>query len=183
MVWQWREHTAVVCLWHCVELSVFSLQQGANRICDEQPLPSVDDLADQVAEVLDYFGLLEVIGLGVTAGDNVLTHLVVRVSPFPLIMLRTRFLFLAWSVTFWRALALHYACSFHPLSLSSEELPFWSLRFHPSLHCGVWLKAARNLLPVKFSFIDFELPPFAGSAACWIPLKSGFGWEWPFFNF
>ncbi|CAM6083017.1 unnamed protein product [Calypogeia fissa] len=53
-------------------------EHGASQIPDEQPVPCVDDLADQVAEVLDYFGLHEVIGLGVTAGAYVLTHLALK---------------------------------------------------------------------------------------------------------
>lgn len=46
---------------------------GAPEIPPEQEALSVDDLADQVAEVLDYFGLDEVIGMGVTAGAYVLS--------------------------------------------------------------------------------------------------------------
>ncbi|CAN0829404.1 Protein NDL1 [Linum grandiflorum] len=41
--------------------------------CFNAPLLSVDDLADQVAEVLDYFGLQQVLCLGVTAGAYILT--------------------------------------------------------------------------------------------------------------
>ncbi|CAI0432590.1 unnamed protein product, partial [Linum tenue] len=40
---------------------------GADVISSDAPLLSVDDLADQVAEVLDYFGLQKVLCLGVTA--------------------------------------------------------------------------------------------------------------------
>lgn len=32
------------------------LQLGAAKISTDIPVPSIDDLADQVAEVLDYFG-------------------------------------------------------------------------------------------------------------------------------
>uniref|UniRef100_A0A5B7A5B5 Putative pollen-specific protein SF21 n=1 Tax=Davidia involucrata TaxID=16924 RepID=A0A5B7A5B5_DAVIN len=46
---------------------------GAAVISSEVPLLSVDDLADQVAEVLDFFGLKEVFCLGVTAGAYILT--------------------------------------------------------------------------------------------------------------
>ncbi|KAF5454625.1 hypothetical protein F2P56_024275 [Juglans regia] len=46
---------------------------GADVISSDAPLPSVDDLADQVAEVLDFFGLKEVLCLGVTAGAYILT--------------------------------------------------------------------------------------------------------------
>ncbi|KAK9086801.1 hypothetical protein Syun_029195 [Stephania yunnanensis] len=46
---------------------------GASAIASNLPLLSVDDLADQVAEVLDFFGLEKVLCLGVTAGAYVLT--------------------------------------------------------------------------------------------------------------
>lgn len=46
---------------------------GAAVISPDVPLLSVDDLADQVAEVLDFFGLKGVLCLGVTAGAYVLT--------------------------------------------------------------------------------------------------------------
>ncbi|KAA8536974.1 hypothetical protein F0562_029452 [Nyssa sinensis] len=46
---------------------------GAAVISSDVPLLSVDDLADQVAEVLDFFGLKEVFCLGVTAGAYILT--------------------------------------------------------------------------------------------------------------
>ncbi|XVF31178.1 hypothetical protein REPUB_Repub16aG0123600 [Reevesia pubescens] len=46
---------------------------GAIVISSDVPLLSVDDLADQVAEVLDFFGLKRVLCLGVTAGAYILT--------------------------------------------------------------------------------------------------------------
>lgn len=46
---------------------------GADVISSDAPLLSVDDLADQVAEVLDFFGLKKVLCLGVTAGAYILT--------------------------------------------------------------------------------------------------------------
>ncbi|XP_062181447.1 protein NDL1-like [Phragmites australis] len=46
---------------------------GAALVPSEVPVPSVDDLADQVADVLDFFGLGSVMCLGVTAGAYVLT--------------------------------------------------------------------------------------------------------------
>ncbi|KAL5975592.1 Protein ndl2 [Asimina triloba] len=49
------------------------LQLGAAAISSDLPVPSVDDLADQVADVLDYFGLGVVMCLGVTAGAYILT--------------------------------------------------------------------------------------------------------------
>ncbi|KAK6915453.1 NDRG protein [Dillenia turbinata] len=45
---------------------------GAEEISPSMPLLGVDDLADQVAEVLDFFGLKEVLCLGVTAGAYIL---------------------------------------------------------------------------------------------------------------
>ncbi|KAL5082405.1 hypothetical protein RYX36_010826 [Vicia faba] len=46
---------------------------GADVISSDEPLLCVDDLADQVAEVLDFFGLREVMRMGVTAGAYILT--------------------------------------------------------------------------------------------------------------
>ncbi|CAL4952105.1 unnamed protein product [Urochloa decumbens] len=46
---------------------------GAAPISSDVPVPSVDDLADQVADVLDFFSLGAVMCLGVTAGAYVLT--------------------------------------------------------------------------------------------------------------
>jgi len=51
---------------------------GAPEIPPSQRLLSVDDLADQVAEVLDFFGLEEVLGLGVTGGAYILTHFALK---------------------------------------------------------------------------------------------------------
>ncbi|KAF9607891.1 hypothetical protein IFM89_003595 [Coptis chinensis] len=46
---------------------------GATVISSDIPEPSIDDLADQVVEVLNFFGLGVVMCLGVTAGAYVLT--------------------------------------------------------------------------------------------------------------
>ncbi|CAI9102562.1 OLC1v1000851C1 [Oldenlandia corymbosa var. corymbosa] len=46
---------------------------GAGVISADMPLLSVDELADQVAEVVDFFGLEKVFCLGVTAGAYILT--------------------------------------------------------------------------------------------------------------
>ncbi|KAM7273477.1 hypothetical protein ACFE04_028141 [Oxalis oulophora] len=46
---------------------------GADAISSDSPLLSVHDLADQVAEVLDYFGVKKAMCLGVTAGAYILT--------------------------------------------------------------------------------------------------------------
>ncbi|CAN0829416.1 Protein NDL1 [Linum grandiflorum] len=58
-------------LFYCPEAAPLLL--GADVISPDAPLLSVDDLADQVAEVLDYFGLQQVLCLGVTAGAYILT--------------------------------------------------------------------------------------------------------------
>ncbi|KAJ8643286.1 hypothetical protein MRB53_005034 [Persea americana] len=46
---------------------------GAAAISSDIPVPSVDDLADQVADIVDYFGLDAVMCMGVTAGAYILT--------------------------------------------------------------------------------------------------------------
>ncbi|KAI6684972.1 hypothetical protein NL676_030885 [Syzygium grande] len=51
---------------------------GAEVISVDVPILSVDDLADQVVEVLDFFGLKEVLCLGVTAGAYILTLFAVK---------------------------------------------------------------------------------------------------------
>nr|GLL20653.1 pollen-specific protein SF21-like [Ipomoea trifida] len=54
------------------------LQLGAGSICPEEPVPSVDDLADQVLEVLNYFGLGAVMCMGVMAGAYILTLFAIK---------------------------------------------------------------------------------------------------------
>eukprot|EP00252_Welwitschia_mirabilis_P017312 TRINITY_DN3836_c0_g1_i6.p1 TRINITY_DN3836_c0_g1~~TRINITY_DN3836_c0_g1_i6.p1 ORF type:complete len:298 (-),score=16.58 TRINITY_DN3836_c0_g1_i6:578-1471(-) len=51
---------------------------GAASIASTLPLLSVDDLVEQVAEVLDYFGLHEVFCMGVTAGAYILTLFAIK---------------------------------------------------------------------------------------------------------
>ncbi|KAM7508498.1 hypothetical protein LguiA_018951 [Lonicera macranthoides] len=51
---------------------------GADLISSDVPLLSVDELADQVAEVLDFFGLKEVMCLGVTAGAYILSLFAIK---------------------------------------------------------------------------------------------------------
>ncbi|KAJ3691960.1 hypothetical protein LUZ60_012310 [Juncus effusus] len=46
---------------------------GAAQISSNIPVPSVDDLADQVADVIDFFGLGSVMCMGVSAGAYILT--------------------------------------------------------------------------------------------------------------
>ncbi|GJS65285.1 pollen-specific protein SF21-like protein isoform X1 [Tanacetum coccineum] len=55
-----------------------SLQFGAAPLSYDDPELSADDLADQVADVLDYFGLGPVMCLGVTAGAYVLTLFAIK---------------------------------------------------------------------------------------------------------
>ncbi|KAF9614028.1 hypothetical protein IFM89_014828 [Coptis chinensis] len=54
------------------------LQLGAAVISSDIPEPSIDDLADQVVEVLNFFGLGVVMCLGVTAGAYVLTLFAIK---------------------------------------------------------------------------------------------------------
>ncbi|OAY83960.1 pollen-specific protein SF21-like [Ananas comosus] len=58
------------CIYH---ISPPGHELGAAPISSDVPVPSVDDLADQVADVLDFFGLGSVMCLGVTAGAYILT--------------------------------------------------------------------------------------------------------------
>lgn len=58
------------CIYH---ISPPGHELGAAAICPENPVPSVDDLADQVIEVLNFFGLGAVMCMGVTAGAYILT--------------------------------------------------------------------------------------------------------------
>ncbi|PQQ14715.1 hypothetical protein Pyn_31009 [Prunus yedoensis var. nudiflora] len=56
-----------------LELSQEFLQLGAASIFPDDPAPSVDDLADQILEVLNFFGLGAVMCMGVTAGAYILS--------------------------------------------------------------------------------------------------------------
>ncbi|KAG5225551.1 hypothetical protein OIU76_026615 [Salix suchowensis] len=58
------------CIYH---ISPPGHELGAAPISPDDPLPSVDDLADQIIEVLNYFGLGAVMCMGVTAGAYILT--------------------------------------------------------------------------------------------------------------
>ncbi|KAH7855817.1 hypothetical protein Vadar_029336 [Vaccinium darrowii] len=58
------------CIYH---ISPPGHELGAAAICPDEPVPSVDDLADQIIEVLNYFRLGAVMCMGVTAGAYVLT--------------------------------------------------------------------------------------------------------------
>ncbi|XXG57193.1 hypothetical protein AAC387_Pa03g4413 [Persea americana] len=58
------------CIYH---ISPPGHELGAAAISSNAPVPSVDDLADQVADVLDYFRIGEVMCLGVAAGAYILT--------------------------------------------------------------------------------------------------------------
>ncbi|XP_024363332.1 protein NDL2 [Physcomitrium patens] len=53
-------------------------QDGAAEIPADLPLLSMEDLADQVAEVLDHFGVHEMIGLGVGAGSYILNLFAIK---------------------------------------------------------------------------------------------------------
>lgn len=58
------------CIYH---ISPPGHELGAGPICLDDPVLSVDELADQIAEVLDFFGLGSVMCMGVTAGAYILT--------------------------------------------------------------------------------------------------------------
>ncbi|KAF6138175.1 hypothetical protein GIB67_007386 [Kingdonia uniflora] len=58
------------CVYH---ISPPGHELGAGAISSDIPVPSVDDLADTVADVLDFFGIGAVMCLGVTAGAYILT--------------------------------------------------------------------------------------------------------------
>uniref|UniRef100_A0A453SD04 Uncharacterized protein n=1 Tax=Aegilops tauschii subsp. strangulata TaxID=200361 RepID=A0A453SD04_AEGTS len=65
------------CIYH---ISPPGHELGATPILPNSPVASVDELADQVAEVLDFFGLGSVMCLGVSAGAYILTLFAVCVS-------------------------------------------------------------------------------------------------------
>ncbi|XP_042975021.1 protein NDL1-like isoform X2 [Carya illinoinensis] len=58
------------CIYH---ISPPGHELGAAAIFPDDPVPSVDDLADQIIEILNFFGLGEVMCMGVTAGAYILT--------------------------------------------------------------------------------------------------------------
>ncbi|KAF5180809.1 Ndl1 [Thalictrum thalictroides] len=63
------------CIYH---ISPPGHELGAGAISSDIPVPSVDDLADSVVEILDYFGLGAVMCLGVTAGAYILTLFAIK---------------------------------------------------------------------------------------------------------
>ncbi|PWA77705.1 Ndr [Artemisia annua] len=63
------------CIYH---ISPPGHELGADVMSYNDPVLSVDDLADQVAEVLDYFGLGAVMCMGVTAGAYILTLFAIK---------------------------------------------------------------------------------------------------------
>ncbi|KAL7182466.1 hypothetical protein ACSBR1_041213 [Camellia fascicularis] len=58
------------CIYH---ISPPGHELGVATICPDDPVPSVDDLADQIIEVLNHFRLGAVMCMGVTAGAYILT--------------------------------------------------------------------------------------------------------------
>ncbi|GAV68301.1 Ndr domain-containing protein [Cephalotus follicularis] len=58
------------CIYH---VSPPGHELGASAVCPDDPVPSVDDLADQLLEVLNFFGLGTVMCMGVTAGAYILS--------------------------------------------------------------------------------------------------------------
>ncbi|KAG8381824.1 hypothetical protein BUALT_Bualt05G0013000 [Buddleja alternifolia] len=65
------------CVYH---ISPPGHELGAAVVGPEEPSLCVDDLADQIAEILDYFGLDSVMCLGVTAGAYILTLFAIKYS-------------------------------------------------------------------------------------------------------
>ncbi|CAK9138173.1 unnamed protein product [Ilex paraguariensis] len=63
------------CIYH---ISPPGHELGAAEVSPDDQVLSVDDLADQVAEVLDYFGLGAVMCMGVTAGAYILTLFAIK---------------------------------------------------------------------------------------------------------
>lgn len=63
------------CIYH---ISPPGHELGAAAICSENPVPSVDDLTDQIVEVLNYFGLGRVMCMGVIAGAYILTLFAIK---------------------------------------------------------------------------------------------------------
>ena len=63
------------CIYH---ISPPGHELGAAGISSDIPVPSVDDLADSVVDVLDFFGLGAVMCLGVTAGAYILTLFAIK---------------------------------------------------------------------------------------------------------
>ncbi|KAL3645964.1 Protein ndl2 [Castilleja foliolosa] len=65
------------CIYH---ISPLGHELGAAVAGPDEPSLSVDDLADQIAEILDYFGVGEVMCVGVTAGAYILTLFAIKYS-------------------------------------------------------------------------------------------------------
>lgn len=63
------------CIYH---ISPPGHELGAAEISPDEPVLSVDDLADQIAEVLDYFRLGAVMCMGITAGAYILTLFAIK---------------------------------------------------------------------------------------------------------
>ncbi|KAA8523225.1 hypothetical protein F0562_009648 [Nyssa sinensis] len=63
------------CIYH---ISPPGHELGAAAICPDDPVPSVDDLTDQIIEVLNYFRLGAVMCMGVTAGAYILTQFAMK---------------------------------------------------------------------------------------------------------
>ncbi|KAL6534000.1 Protein ndl2 [Orobanche hederae] len=65
------------CIYH---ISPLGHELGAAAAAPDEASLSVDDLADQIAEILDYFGLGAVMCLGVTAGAYILALFAIKYS-------------------------------------------------------------------------------------------------------
>ncbi|GMH03391.1 hypothetical protein Nepgr_005230 [Nepenthes gracilis] len=63
------------CIYH---ISPPGHELGAASICHDEPVPSVEDLADQIVEILNFFGLDAVMCMGVTAGAYILSLFAIK---------------------------------------------------------------------------------------------------------
>ncbi|KAK2993416.1 hypothetical protein RJ640_021635 [Escallonia rubra] len=66
------------CVYHISPPGHEFLQLGAAAICSDDPVPSVDDLTNQILEVLNYFRLGAVMCMGVMAGAYILTLFAIK---------------------------------------------------------------------------------------------------------
>jgi len=98
------------CIYH---ISPPGHELGAAPILPSSPVASVDDLADQVADVLDFFGLDSVMCLGVTAGAYILTLFATkyRERVLGLILVSPLCKTPSWSEWFYNKVVIQYLAS------------------------------------------------------------------------
>ncbi|KAL5100653.1 hypothetical protein RYX36_004980 [Vicia faba] len=95
---------------------------GADVISSDEPLLCVDDLADQVAEVLDFFGLREVMCMGVTAGAYILTLFAMKYKErvLGLILVSPICKGPSWTEWIYNKVSSQPSCFYHKLSFEIE---------------------------------------------------------------